>query len=149
MLDGAHASLADASAFAAFLKPLRKIKWVVYAKEPFFAGPEPVLRYLARYTHRVAISNSRLVAASADSVAFRWKDYRADAADRWQTMTLHPHEFIRRFLMHVLLKGFHRIRHYGLFANGSKLFFTPRYLAVSGISCIRPCAPTRETALGL
>ena len=117
---GAHAALANASAFAAFLKPLRKIVWVVYAKEPF-AGPEPVLRYLARYTHRVAISNRRLVSATSDSVAFRWKDYRADTADRWQTMTLHPHEFIRRFLMHVLPKGFHRIRHYGLFANGNRV----------------------------
>jgi hypothetical protein len=117
---GAHASLANAAAFAAFLKPLRKIEWGVYAKAPF-AGPEPVLRYLARYTHRVAISNHRLVAATSDSVAFRWKDYRAEADDRWQTMTLHPYEFIRRFLMHVLPKGFHRIRHYGLFANGNRV----------------------------
>ena len=117
---GAHASLADAKAFTAFLRPLRKIKWVVYAKEPF-AGPEPVLRYLARYTHRVAISNRRLISATSDGVAFRWKDYRADGADRWQTMTLHPHEFIRRFLMHVLPKGFHRIRHYGLLANGNRV----------------------------
>jgi len=116
---GNHARLADRRAFAAFLAPLRKIKWVVYAKEPF-AGPEPVLRYLSRYTHRVAISNRRLVAADDGGVAFRWKDYRLDGPDRWQTMTLHPHEFIRRFLLHVLPKGFHRIRHYGLFANGNR-----------------------------
>jgi len=116
---GNHPPLADRRAFAAFLAPLRKINWVVYAKEPF-AGPEPVLRYLARYTHRVAISNRRLVAADDGGVAFRWKDYRLDGPDRWQTMTLHPHEFIRRFLLHVLPKGFHRIRHYGLFANGNR-----------------------------
>ena len=104
-----HASLAAIKTFRAFLAPLRKLKWVVYAKEPF-AGPEPVLRYLSRYTHRVAISNRRLVAADDGGVAFRWKDYRLDGPDRWKTMTLHPHEFIRRFLMHVLPKGFHRIR---------------------------------------
>jgi hypothetical protein len=100
---------------------------VVYAKEPF-AGPEQVLRYLSRYTHRVAISDRRLVAADADAVAFRWKNYRIvpearlrhDGPGRWKTMTLDPHEFIRRFLMHVLPRGFHRIRHYGLFANGNR-----------------------------
>jgi hypothetical protein len=116
---GNHAGLADGAAFSAFLAPLKKVEWVVYAKKPF-AGPEPVLRYMARYTHRVAISNQRLVAADDGGVAFRWKDYRRDGPDRWQTMTLHPHEFIRRFLMHVLPKGFHRIRHYGLFANGNR-----------------------------
>jgi Putative transposase/Transposase zinc-binding domain len=116
---GNHASLTDPNTFATFLSPLKKVEWVVYAKEPF-AGPEPVLRYLSRYTHRVAISNRRLVAADDGGVAFRWKDYRLDGPDRWQTMTLHPHEFIRRFLLHVLPKGFHRIRHYGLFANGNR-----------------------------
>jgi hypothetical protein len=116
---GDHASLGERAAFSAFLAPLKKVEWVVYAKEPF-AGPEPVLRYMARYTHRVAISNQRLVAADDDGVAFRWKDYRLDGPDRWKTMTLHPHEFIRRFLIHVLPKGFHRIRHYGLFANGNR-----------------------------
>jgi putative transposase/transposase-like zinc-binding protein len=116
---GNHASLADPNAFAAFLAPLRDVEWVVYAKEPF-AGPKPVLRYLSRYTHRVAISNRRLVAAGDGGIAFRWKDYRLQGPDRWKTMTLHPHEFIRRFLMHVLPKGFHRIRHYGLFANGNR-----------------------------
>jgi hypothetical protein len=116
---GDHAALADSQAFKRFLAPLRRREWVVYAKEPF-AGPEQVLRYLSRYTHRVAISNRRLIAADASAVAFRWKDYRIDGPGRWKTMTLHPHEFIRRFLMHVLPKGFHRIRHYGLFANGNR-----------------------------
>ena len=116
---GDYASLAERATFTAFLSPLKKVEWVVYAKEPF-AGPEPVLRYLSRYTHRVAISNRRLVAADDGGVSFRWKDYRLDGPDRWKTMTLHPHEFIRRFLMHVLPKGFHRIRHYGLFANGNR-----------------------------
>src|SRR6516164_8591689 len=110
---------ADKPAFKRFLVPLRSREWVVYIKEPF-AGPEQVLRYLSRYTHRVAISNRRLVAADANTVAFRWKDYRIDRPDRWKTMTLSPHEFIRRLLMHVLPKGFHRIRHYGLFANGNR-----------------------------
>jgi Putative transposase len=92
---------------------------VVYAKKPF-AGPEAVLAYLARYTHRVAISNSRLIAADADGVTFKYKDYRLEGRERYKTMTLSPHEFIRRFLLHVLPKGFHRIRHYGLLANGSR-----------------------------
>jgi hypothetical protein len=116
---GDHAALADKRAFKRFLAPLRRREWVVYTKEPF-AGPQQVLRYLSRYTHRVAISNRRLVAADANAIAFRWKDYRIDRPDRWKTMTLCPHEFIRRFLMHVLPKGFHRIRHYGLFANGNR-----------------------------
>jgi hypothetical protein len=114
-----HMALSERPAFTAFLRSLRRLKWVVYAKPPF-AGPEPVLRYMARYTHRVAISNRRLVSADDTGVAFRWKDYRLDGPDRWKTITLHPHEFIRRFLMHVLPKGFHRIRHYGLFANGNR-----------------------------
>jgi hypothetical protein len=114
-----HSALAAKRAFKRFLAPLRKIEWVVYSKNPF-AGPEQVLRYLSRYTHRVAISNRRLVSADDDGVAFRWKDYRIDGPERWKTMTLHPHEFIRRFLSHVLPKGFHRIRHYGLFASGNR-----------------------------
>ena len=113
------AGLADKKAFKRFIAPLRRIKWVVYCKAPF-AGPEQVLRYLSRYTHRVAISNRRLVAADDGAIAFRWKDYRVNGPDRWKTMRLHPHEFIRRFLMHVLPKGFHRIRHYGLFANANR-----------------------------
>jgi|SRR5262245_20303107 len=116
---GDHAALADKKAFKRFLAPLRKSDWVVHTKNPF-AGPEQVLRYLSRYTHRVAISNRRLISADDKGVAFRWKDYRIDGPGRWKTMTLAPHEFIRRFLLHVLPKGFHRIRHYGLFANGDR-----------------------------
>jgi hypothetical protein len=114
-----HAGLADKRTFKKFLARLRRTEWVVYCKAPF-AGPEQVLRYLSRYTHRVAISNRRLVAADDAGVSFRWKDYRIEGPDRWKTMTLTPHEFIRRFLMHVLPKGFHRIRHYGLFANANR-----------------------------
>ena len=116
---GDHAGLADRTAFDAFLAPLRKIEWVVYAKEPF-AGPKAVLAYLSRYTHRVAISNSRLIRANADSVTFRVKDYRVDGPGRYKAMTLDTHEFIRRFLMHVLPKGQHRIRHYGFLGNGNR-----------------------------
>jgi hypothetical protein len=114
-----HAGLADRPAFNTFLDPLRKIDWVVYAKEPF-AGPKAVLAYLSRYTHRVAISNSRLIRAGADSVTFRVKDYRVEGAGRHKTMTLDTVEFIRRFLMHVLPRGQHRIRHYGFLGNGNR-----------------------------
>jgi hypothetical protein len=114
-----HAGLADRATFKRFLAPLRHIKWVVYCKAPF-AGPEQVLRYLSRYTHRIAISNRRLVTADDGGVVFRWNDYRADGLARWKTMTLAPAEFIRRFLIHVLPKGFHRIRHYGLLANTNR-----------------------------
>jgi hypothetical protein len=116
---GEHAGLVDAAEFSAWLAPLRKIEWVVYAKRPF-AGPKAVLAYLSRYTHRVAISNSRLVAMDDQGVRFRWKDYRAKGRTRHKTMTLSPQEFMRRFLLHVLPGGFHRIRHYGLLANGSR-----------------------------
>ena len=116
---GAHAGLTDKAAFDAFLAPLRRQEFVVYAKEPF-GGPDATLRYMARYTHRVAISNRRLVAADDGAVAFRWKDYRIEGPERWKTMTLTPAEFIRRFLIHVLPKGFQRIRHYGLLANGNR-----------------------------
>jgi hypothetical protein len=111
--------LADADAFAAYLAPLRKTKWFVYSKRPF-AGPEAVLAYLSRYTHRVAISNRRLISADDKSVTFKWKDYRVEGHDRYKTMTLATSEFIRRFLTHVLPKGLHRIRHFGPFANGSR-----------------------------
>ena len=114
-----HAGLGDRRAFAAFLAPLRRKNWFVYAKPPF-AGPEAVLAYLARYTHRVAISNSRLIALNEAGVTFRYKDYRRNGDERYRTMTLDPGEFIRRFLLHVLPKGFHRIRHYGLFASGNR-----------------------------
>ena len=100
---------------------LDEARWVASRsnKAPF-AGPEQALRYLSRYTHRVAISNRRLIAADEAGVAFRWKDYRADGPARWKTMRLHPHEFIRRFLLHVLPKGFHRIRHYGILASANR-----------------------------
>ena len=109
---GKHASLANARTFAASLAPLRNSKWVVYAKRPF-GGPQEVLRYLARYTHRVAISNRRLVSLDNKGVTLKWKDYRLDGPERYKQMTLDTHEFIRRFLMHVLPQGFHRIRYYG------------------------------------
>jgi putative transposase/transposase-like zinc-binding protein len=116
---GHHAALAERKAFAAYLAPLRKIEWHVYCKPPF-GGPEAVLAYLSRYTHRVAISNRRLIACDHRGVTFRYKDYRADGPARYKVMTLATHEFIRRFLMHVLPKGLHRIRHYGLFASSSR-----------------------------
>ncbi len=109
----------DGKAFAAYLAPLRNAERVVYAKKPF-GGPEQVLRYMARYTHRVALSNSRLVASNDEGVSFKWKDYRVDGPARMKVMTLAPEEFIRRFLMHVLPARFHRIRHYGLFANSQR-----------------------------
>lgn len=111
--------LSEPQAFAAYLAPLRKIEWVVYAKPPF-AGPEAVLAYLSRYTHRVAISNSRLVSADANTVSFRWKDYRVKSGDRQNVMRLSTSEFIRRFLIHVLPDRFHRIRHYGLLASSGR-----------------------------
>ncbi|MFZ1104135.1 MAG: IS91 family transposase, partial [Hyphomicrobiaceae bacterium] len=114
---GPHAELADRRAFKAWLEPLYDTRWHVYAKRPF-AGPEAVLAYLARYTHRVAIANSRLIAVDETGVTFRYKDYRLKGPDRYKTMTLAPAEFIRRFMLHVLPKGFHRIRHYGLLARG-------------------------------
>ena len=116
---GEHAALTDASAFAQWLAPLRHCEWVVYAKRPF-AGPAAVLAYLSRYTHRVALSNQRLVALDERGVTFRWKDYRAKGKTRHKTMTLSADEFMRRFLLHVLPGGFHRIRHYGLLANAQR-----------------------------
>jgi hypothetical protein len=113
---GNYAQLADAQAFARYLAPLRKTEWVVYAKRPF-GGPKEVLRYLARYTHRVAIANSRLIACDDNGVTFKWKDYRLEGHERYKVMTLATHEFIRRFLIHVLPAGFHRIRYYGLLAG--------------------------------
>ena len=120
---GEHAALADAQVFKAWLAPVRRCEWVVYAKRPF-AGPQAVLAYLSRYTHRVAISNSRLIAFDEHGVTFKWKDYRvkngSKGRTRHKTMTLEPGEFMRRFLLHVLPGGFHRIRHYGLLANGCR-----------------------------
>ena len=116
---GDLSGLANVQAFAEYLAPLQKTEWVVYAKPPF-GGPEAVLAYLSRYTHRVAISNHRLVSADADTVAFRWTDYRIKSGDRMKVMRLDTHEFIRRFLIHVLPDGFHRIRHYGLLASAAR-----------------------------
>ncbi len=115
---GDHIHLAEAQSLAAYLAPLRKAAWVVYAKRPF-GGPEAVLAYLSRYTHRVAIANSRLIACDQHGVTFKWKDYRIEGRDRYKQMTLATDEFIRRFLIHVLPKSLHRIRHYGLFAKSA------------------------------
>jgi hypothetical protein len=142
-----HATLADPQAFAAYLAPLRRTEWVVYAKRPF-GGPEAVLAYLSRYTHRVAIANSRLIACDRSNVTFRWKDYRADG--RQKVMTLATGEFIRRFLIHVLPHGFHRIRHYGLLASGTRadniararrLLDVPAAQPEAGVTC---CAEANE-----
>jgi Putative transposase/Transposase zinc-binding domain len=114
---GALGTLADPVAFARHLDALRKVEWVVYAKRPF-AGPQQVLAYLGRYTHRVAIANSRLLACEDGHVSFRWKDYRAN--NKAKVMTLDAGEFIRRFLLHVLPKGFRRIRHFGFLANACR-----------------------------
>ena len=116
---GAHAHLSDPAQFTTMLAPLKKKRWFVYAKEPF-AGPKQVLAYLSRYTHRVAISNNRLLKCEGTSVTFRVKHYRVDGRARLKTMTLDVGEFIRRFMLHVLPKGFHRIRHYGLLATGAR-----------------------------
>ena len=116
---GSMARLADRRAFLRHLAPVRQKRWVVYAKPPF-AGPQAVLAYLSRYTHRVAISSRRLIGFDEAGVTFRYKDYRRGGADRQQVMTLAADEFIRRFLLHVLPRGFHRIRHYGLLASSSR-----------------------------
>jgi hypothetical protein len=146
---GEHAGLADTGAFDRWLGPLRSCEWVVYAKRPF-AGPAAVLAYLSRYTHRVAISNRRLVAMDENGVSFRWKDYRAKGRTRHKTMTLAAGEFMRRFLLHVLPGGFHRIRHYGLLANAGRrenlararaLLDAPRPEVVEDEAAVTP-APT-------
>jgi len=116
---GASAGLVDRRRFLRHLAPIRKKRWVVYAKPPF-AGPGAVLAYLARYTHRVAISNRRLISFDDAGVTFRYKDYRRNGPERHQVMTLATHEFMRRFLLHVLPRGFHRIRHYGLLASATR-----------------------------
>jgi len=142
---GDHAALAEPRAFAAFLAPLRKTEWVVYAKKPF-AGPHAVLAYLSRYTHRAAISNRRLISADQTGVTFTWKDYRIEGPDRYKTMTLPTNEFIRRFLMHVLPKGLHRIRHYGLFANGNRAANLARARVLLGVTSRPKPAETSTTA---
>jgi len=136
---GAYAHLDNTRAFKAYLAPLRRIEWYVYGKPPF-GGPKAVLAYLSRYTHRVAISNSRLIAADRNGVTFKYKDYRVDGSARHKVMTLATNEFIRRFLIHVLPKGFHRIRHYGLFASGSRAenIATARQLLAGPIPKTKP-----------
>jgi len=139
-------ALVDASAFAEWLAPLRKIDWVVYAKPPF-GGPEAVLAYLSRYTHRVAISNHRLVSADANTVAFKWKDYRIKRGDRMKVTRLPTFEFIRRFLMHVLPDRFHRIRHYGFLAGAGRKEKVARICALLGdIKAAEPDQPSDEAA---
>ena len=140
---GAHAPLACPDAFARFLAPLRKKRWFVYAKEPF-SGPKQVLAYLSRYTHRVAISNSRLLRCDGKTVAFRVKNYRVDGRARYTTMTLDVAEFIRRFLLHVLPKGFHRIRHYGLLATGVRAENIDRARLL--LEAAAPCSDADEDA---
>jgi len=142
------APLQDIDAFRARLAPLRRSEWVVYAKRPF-AGPEQVLAYLARYTHRVAIGNSRLVSIEDGHVSFRWKDYREAGACQAKVMRLTAGEFMRRFLLHVLPDGFHRIRHYGLFANGhraAKLALCRKLLDVPLASQAEPETAERAAA---
>jgi hypothetical protein len=127
------AHLADRRAFLRHLAPVRKRRWVVYAKPPF-AGPEAALAYLSRYTHRVAISNRRLIAFDPSGVTFRYKNYRRNGLERQQVMTLATHEFIRRFLLHVLPRGFHRIRHYGLLAASSRKASLDRVRALLAVA---------------
>src|SRR6266436_5656007 len=140
---GDHAHLAGKAAFKACLAPLHRTKWFVYSKRPF-AGPEQVLAYLSRYTHRVAISNSHLIAADATGVTFSYKDYRIEGPGRYKTMTLKPDEFIRRFLMHVLPNGFHRIRHYGLLASGTKTETIVRARQLIAAAAPAQTAPTQQ-----
>ncbi len=129
---GAMAPLAERRAFLRHLSPVRKKRWVVYAKPPF-GGPEAVLAYLARYTHRVAISNQRLISCNETGVTFRYKDYRREGADRQRVMILPADEFIRRFLLHVLPPGFHRIRHYGLLAAACRKVSLERIRALLAV----------------
>ena len=148
-----HAALADRQSFAAFLAPLRNSEWVAYSKRPF-DGPDEVLRYLARYTHRVAISNRRLIAGDENGVTFKWKDYRIEGPERYKVMTLATHEFIRRFLIHVLPAGFHRIRYYGLLASGKRAenvararqLLMPPIIPVDAIKAIGATAAEPQTA---
>ena len=144
-LQGSLAKLATPAAFAAALKPLRWKNWFVYIKEPF-AGPEAVLAYLSRYTHRVAISNTRLIAHDKRGVTFRYKDYRADGLARQKAMTLATDEFIRRFMLHILPKGFHRIRHYGLFASAGRAANIVRLRELLGAIPLAPpeASPSQE-----
>ncbi len=134
---GSLAGLTNAQAFAAHLAPARQTEWVVYAKRPF-AGPQQVLDYLGRYTHRIAISNERLLDIDAGRVTFGYKDYRATGAQTQKTMTLEATEFIRRFLLHVLPPGFHRIRYYGLFGNRHRAETVARCRQLLGLPAPAP-----------
>ena len=144
---GEHSDLADPALFRQWLLPLRSTDWVVYAKRPF-AGPKQVLAYLSRYTHRVAISNRRLLALDERGVTFRWKDYRAKGRTRHKVMTLAATEFLRRFLLHVLPAGFHRIRHYGMLANTARkdALALARRLLDQPAPAAQPAPPAPETA---
>jgi hypothetical protein len=150
---GKHARLSDPRAFSACLAPLWNTEWVVYCKHPF-GGPEEVLRYLARYTHRVAISNRRLIACDEKGVTFKWKDYRVEGPERYKVMTLATHEFIHRFLMHVLPVGFHRIRYYGLLASAQRAenvarareLLAPPIIPLDAIKAISPNAADSPNA---
>jgi hypothetical protein len=137
-----RAALAEPAAFKTHLAALRKLKWVVYAKRPF-GRPDAVLAYLSRYTHRIAIANSRLVAFDGQRVTFKWKDYRAKADARYKLMTLDADEFIRRFLIHVLPDGFHRIRHYGFLASGNRT--SSIALARQFLGMADPAAASRDS----
>ena len=144
---GTLARLADPSVFTRYLAELRQVEWVVYAKRPF-AGPEAVFAYLGRYTHRVAIANSRLVALAGGQVSFRWRDYRHH--DKNKVMTLTADEFIRRFLLHALPDGFHRIRHYGFLANrhrADKLALCRKLLGELALVPVRDRTECRELAI--
>jgi hypothetical protein len=143
---GDQAPLADPKRFASFMASMRAKKWVVYAKAPF-CGPDAVLAYLARYTHRVAISNKRLIAIKDQGITFAYKDYRRPTGDQQQTMTLTPDAFISRFLLHVLPKGFHRIRHYGFLSSGvrvKEILAIRQILGVSQDSAQKPDDPPQE-----
>ena len=135
---GSLAALRDPDVWARYLAPVRQINWVVYAKRPF-AGPQQVLDYVGRYTHRVAISNDRIQDIDHDEVRFTYKDYRADPAQSLKTMTLAATEFIRRFLLHVLPLGFHRIRYYG--------FLSPRHRAETLTRCRQLLGSTAPTCV--
>lgn len=142
--------LSDGAAFARWLAPFRKTDWVVYAKPPF-GGPEAVLAYLSRYTHRVAISNNRLISTDANTVAFRWKDYRIKSGDRMKVMRLDTNEFIRRFLIHVLPDGFQRIRHYGFLSSAKRNASVAKIRAMIGDAPkpVEPETPNPDPTLTL
>jgi hypothetical protein len=142
---GTHSGLTDPRTFNRHLAQVRRKTWVVYAKPPF-SGPEAVLAYLSRYTHRVAISNSRLISFDEAGVAFRYKDYRRSGGERYRVMTLHADEFVRRFLLHVLPTGFHRIRHYGLLASTGRQANVTRVRELLGVTVAVEPATSDEPA---